>query len=187
MSKTVMLVLADSIQCSVRDKKLRGNEIFRYKEYDQNGFFTTTPLTPPTWLGWKLIHQKIPPEQQISLTSNLAQMEFNNWRFSLPSSRMFQVFPFRCKEQIATIPFDQDLFVPLRLEGSPRERQLIEVGLNGMIVFLLFGLRLLHPIPTCWKYSETMQLFGETCWSMVRRNPGVIINHTIQPTDFVVD
>lgn len=39
MSKTVMLVLADSIQCSVHDKKLRGNEIFRYKEHDQNGFF----------------------------------------------------------------------------------------------------------------------------------------------------
>ena len=135
---------------------------------------------------WTTIHQpslaslaeswytkKTPPEHQKSLTSThgIQQLKILLTKF--------QVFPFRCKEQIATVPFDQDLFVPLRLEGSPRERQLIEVGFEwDDCVSPLRGS--LHPstqhVGTVWNHAAFW-------WNMLingEQKSRVIINHRVQ-------
>ena len=147
------LVLADSIQCSVHHKKLRWNEIFLYEKYDLPMVWVHHHPTESTNLAW------LPPENQIhhspAIGSTNGRKTIKILRFPVPGISNKGI-----SGTIATVPFDQDLFVPLRLEGSPRERQLIEVGFEWDDC--VSPLRVAAPVGKVWNYAAwNMLMNGE--------------------------
>ena len=149
-----MLVLADSIKCSVHERNLD-----EMRGIWPKCFFHHHP-TNSTNLAWL----KVDTPKNSTWTSKITQREIQHtWNSTIkdspyPVPGCSRYFPSGVRNKLQPPLLTQDLFVPLRLEGSPRERQLIEVGFEWDDCVSPLRVEVAAPNSTCWKSLKPCSL-----------------------------